>query len=99
MKTDFSKQPKTRSKNIFRVFPSLKPVARWIRDEISFFTIIDLAMVYDIVKYINVCIQNKLAAVKYLRNEDAKDATQRGNMVVLRALYHIGTKKGYRTII
>jgi hypothetical protein len=74
MKTDFSKQSKTRSKNIIRVFPSLKPVPRWIRDEISsFFRIIDVAVVYDIVKYINVCIQSKHAAVQYLRSRDAQD--------------------------
>jgi hypothetical protein len=79
VKTDFSKQSKTRSKNIIKVSPSLKPVARWIGDEISsFFRIIDLAAVYDIVKIIDVCIQSKHAAVQYLRNRDAQDVSQRG---------------------
>jgi hypothetical protein len=100
MKTDFSKQSKTRSKNIIKVFPSLKLVARWIGDEISsLFKIIDLTVVYDIVKYINVCIQSKHAAVQYLRNRDAQDASQRGIMVVLRALYCMGAKKRSRTNI
>jgi hypothetical protein len=95
MMTDFSKQPKTISKDIFRVFPSLKSVARWIRDEISsFFRIIDLAMVYDIVKYINVCIQSKHAAVKFLRNHDAKDMSQRGNHGCIEATLSYGDQKG-----
>jgi hypothetical protein len=80
MKTDFSKQSKTRSKNIIKVFPSLKPVAGQIRDEISrFFRIIDLAMVDIIAKYTNGCIESKYAAIQYLRNRDAQDTSQRGS--------------------
>lgn len=95
MKTDFSKQSKTRSKNIIRVFPSLKPVALWIRDEISsFFRIIDLAVVYEIVKYINVCIWSKHAAVKYLRNKDAKEVSQRGNCGCIEGTLSYGDQKG-----
>lgn len=77
MKTEYSKQSETRSKSIIEVFHSLKSVARWISDEISFFRIIDLAVVCDIVKYINVCIQSKHASVQYLRNRDAQDMSQK----------------------
>jgi hypothetical protein len=51
MKTDFSKQSKTRSRIIIKVFLDPKLVGRMIRDKISaFFKIIDSAMVDDTVK-------------------------------------------------
>jgi hypothetical protein len=85
MKTYFSKQSKTRSKNIMKVFLDPKSVGRRIRDKIyALFKIIDL-----IVKYRNIYIESKFVVDQNFWIKDAQ--------ALLRLLCCMGTKQGSST--
>ena len=93
-----STNSRTKKKNIVKIFPGPKSVARGVRDELTAFSkFMTIDMIDEIVKFTNFYIGNKRATVNYERERDAKDTTRDEVLALLGLLYLIGVKKANHT--
>lgn len=89
---------KTKSKNIVKILPGPKAIARDVKDDISAFTkIITIDMIDEVVKCTNMYIQHKKTSVNYVKETDAKETTRDEIMALFGLLYILGTKKANHT--
>lgn len=93
-KTNLSTTSKVKNKNLLKILPGPKQVARGLTSEISALElIIDSFMIEEVVKCTNLYINKKKGTVEYQRARDARNTTKNEIAALLGLLYFIGAKR------
>ena len=99
MKNDLCKKSsRTAAKNIVKVFPGPKMIARGVVQEVeSFNKLVTADMIDEIVYYTNMYIERKRLEISYSRERDVKKTSRSEICALLGALFLIGVKGGNHT--